>query len=128
MKKDHNLVRYSQAFKAEVVDKIQRGELSIGEAKETYGINGGSTIYRWVQQAGRHELIRKVVQVRTSKEVDEIKRLKRELEQAKRALADAHIEGWVKSELYQYACEHLGVDPEEFKKKAGVDSSGRARP
>jgi transposase-like protein len=50
MKKDHNLERYSQAFKAEVVDKIQRGELSIGEAKETYGINGGSTIYRWASR------------------------------------------------------------------------------
>ena len=111
------MVRYSQAFKSGVVEQISSGSLSIIQAKELYGINGGSTVYRWIQQAGRDELITKVINVRTSSEVDEIKRLKKELAQAKRALAETQIDKWIHSELYEHACRSFGVDPSEFKKK-----------
>jgi len=126
MKKEQIVVRYSTAFKAEVVEQIRSGQLSIAQAREKYGIVGGTTVYRWVHQAGRHDLIRKVVKVSTSKEVDELRRLKKELAQAKRALADLQIDNWYNNEMYQLACEKMGVDPNEFKKK--VEAGLLARP
>lgn len=55
-KKDKYLKRtqrdYSYAFKLQVVDEIERGELSRVQALKKYGIQSGSTIRTWIMKFG----------------------------------------------------------------------------
>ncbi len=43
---------YSYAFKLQVVEEIERGELSQGQAKKKYGIQAGSTLHEWLRKFG----------------------------------------------------------------------------
>jgi transposase-like protein len=44
---------YSLAFKLEVVDAIEKGELSQNAAQRKYGIQGNATILVWLRKHGR---------------------------------------------------------------------------
>lgn len=44
---------YTLAFKMEVVDEIEKGELSQNAAARKYGIQGTSTILVWLRKHGR---------------------------------------------------------------------------
>jgi len=46
---------YSYAFKLQVVDEIERGELSPSQAKKKYGIQARSTISNWVKKFGKFD-------------------------------------------------------------------------
>lgn len=52
------------------------------------------------------------------KEINELTRLRGELRKVKEALADAHVELALERAFTQVACERMGMDPVEFKKKA----------
>lgn len=41
---------YTLSFKLEVVGQIERGELSLSEARLKYGIQGHNTIRVWLQK------------------------------------------------------------------------------
>ena len=43
---------YSYAFKLQVVDEVERGELNISRAKKKYGIQGNKTIQNWIEKFG----------------------------------------------------------------------------
>ena len=43
---------YSHAFKLQVVQEIERGELSQSQAKKKYGIQSGSTVREWLRKFG----------------------------------------------------------------------------
>jgi len=66
---DGTVIRYSEAFKATVVDEIARGRFgSAHEASQAYGIRGKETVRRWLRQYGRQDLLPKVVIVQKPKE------------------------------------------------------------
>ncbi len=44
---------YSMAFKIAVVDEIEKGELTYMEAHKRYGIQGHSTVLKWLRKHGR---------------------------------------------------------------------------
>lgn len=44
---------YTMAFKLAVVDQVERGELGCRQAQERYGIQGSSTVLKWVRRYGR---------------------------------------------------------------------------
>lgn len=44
---------YTLGFKLALVEQITRGELSVWHAKERYGIQGSSTVTRWLHKYGR---------------------------------------------------------------------------
>ncbi len=46
-------VRYSDAFKLKVVQDIEKGKLTISEARRLYEINGTNTVYRWLRKYGK---------------------------------------------------------------------------
>jgi transposase-like protein len=74
------IIRYSEAFKRKVVEELEKGELRNQlEARERYGIGGGSTIHRWLRKYGKNHLVAKVVKVESMKERDRIKQLKRKI-------------------------------------------------
>lgn len=43
---------YSMSFKLQVVSEVERGELSVTGAKRKYGIQGRSTVVRWLRKYG----------------------------------------------------------------------------
>ena len=111
-------LRYSEAFKRQVVGEIERGRhATIGAAQRAYGIKGSVTIPGWVRKYGREDLLPKVVRIETLKERDELKEARKRIRELEAAVADAHIDHCLEKAYLHVACERMGVDPEEFKKK-----------
>ena len=53
-------VRYSDAFKRQIVEEIESGRHgSLNGVAQAYGIGGMSTVARWVRQYGREDLLPK---------------------------------------------------------------------
>ena len=123
------VVRYSEAFKQQVVSEIASGRFSgPHEAAVAYGIRGHETVSRWVRQLGRRELLKKVVRVEKPEEPGEIRRLKERVRLLEEALVDAQIDKALDQSFFEILCERTGVDAEEFKKKhVGKASIGRGR-
>ncbi len=115
------VVRYSEGFKLQIVRELETGELKdIEEARRRYGIRGGGTIPQWLRKYGRNDLMPKVVRVENPNERNELKRLQRENERLKKALAETHMDAVLYRSWFEVACEELGVrDVEGFKKKLG---------
>jgi transposase-like protein len=117
-------VIYSEAFRRQVVEEIERGKFaSIYEANRAYGIKGNATINRWVQKYGQGELLQKRVRIETLKERDELKEARKRIRELEAALADAHIDCCLEESYLKIACEYLGYNPLDFKKKNAITLS-----
>lgn len=111
-------IRYSEAFKQQVVDEIASGKFSSFErARKAYGIRGSTTIAKWVKKYGREELLPKRVRIETMKEVDELKAARKRIRELEAALADAHIDQCLEHSFLEIACERMDMDVDDFKKK-----------
>lgn len=108
--------RYSDAFKRQVVEQIEEGTYTQPEAAEVYGCSQ-SSIHRWLKQHGKHHLLNKVVRIQTMDEQDRIQELTQQIDQLKQALADAYMDQQLTEARLELACQRLGIDVEEFKKK-----------
>jgi transposase-like protein len=117
-----NTIRYSKAFKMQLVREVETGKGSAWAVERKYNIKGSQTVLRWVRQygSGRYG---KVIRVEQADEVNEATRLRRQLRQAKEALADAHMELALEKAFLTVACEQMGQTAEAFKKK----QAGRRR-
>ena len=114
------VMRYSEAFKAQVVQDIESGRFeSPYEAAEAYGIGGHGTVASWLRRYGRGHLMGKVVRVEKAGEPGELKRLKDRVRRLEAALADAHMDRALSESFFEILCEQQGIDVEAFKKKAG---------
>ena len=112
------VVRYSEAFKMQLIQELESGKLdSIEHARRSYGIAGTTTIQKWLKKYGRNDLRAKVVRVEKPNEQDQIKRLRNEVKALKSALAETQVENLVNRSVYEVLCNEVGVDPGEFKKK-----------
>ena len=110
-------IRYSEAFKMEVVGELEREQLPFEHVRRKYGIAGCNTVRKWVQKYGNGSR-GKIIRVETPKEIDELKRLKERVRRLESALADANIELSLEKAYTQMACERAGIqDVEGFKKK-----------
>jgi len=116
------VVRYSEAFKMKVVSELESGKLAtIAEARERYGIPGGSTVQSWLKKYGKNEQRSRVVKVQTPDDRDQVKDLKQRIKELEKALADTQVQAVVNDAYYKVVCEKHGItDPEEFKKKLNV--------
>lgn len=122
------VMRYSEAFKQQVVDELERGRFgSSHEAARSYGVDPAS-VKRWVRQYGKGHLLRKVVRVEKQGEPGEIKRLRERIRSLEAALADKVMDQALDEAFFEILCERTGTDPEAFKKKhAGRASGGRVK-
>jgi len=110
---------YSTAFKLQVIEQLESGRFSnISEAREHYGIRGGSTIRLWLRKYGRNHLCPKIVRVEMPDEKEQIKQLKKQIKQLQQMLGRKDAEKAISEAFLEIACEKLGEDVEEFKKKA----------
>ena len=115
------VLRYSTAFKLKVVEQIERGELTVAEARRIYDIRGGQTIQTWLTKHGKSHLLSRVVRVQMKDEKDRIKQLEAEKKRLESALAQAHVKNLFLEEVITLAKEEFDID---IKKKYGTEPSG----
>ena len=117
-------IRYSEAFKRQVVEELSRGKhLSPNQARKAYGIKGAGTVEGWVVKYGRQDLLPKRIRVETMKEHDELKELRKENRALKAAVADMHMDFCMEKAYLTIACKRLGEEKEGFKKKNAITLS-----
>jgi transposase-like protein len=122
------VIRYSKAFKMQLVREVEEGKLCVEGVRRKYNITGASTVMRWVRKYGSGKY-GKVIRVEKADEVDESGRLRKELRQVKEALADTHVELALERAFLVVACQELNQPVEAFKKKrAGGRPARRSRP
>ncbi len=122
------VMRYSEAFKQQVVDELDTGRFgSPHEASKSYGVDYG-TVKRWVRQYGKAHLLRKVVRVEKPNEPGEIRRLKERIRKLEATLADSVMDQALDQSFFEILCERTGTDADAFKKKhAGQACTGRGK-
>lgn len=122
--KSRTEIRYSIAFKQQVIADLESGRFgSMEAASRHYGIGGKSTVRKWLRKYGRNHLIPKVVRVEKPDEADQIRQLKRQIEELQKALGRTQLEKVLGDAFLAEACEAMGTDVESFKKKVGTTPS-----
>jgi transposase-like protein len=116
------IIRYSEAFKLQVIADLESGSLpGVAAAQEKYGIAGNQTINNWLNRYGRYHLINRIIRVETTKDVDQVKALKKRIRELEKALATTQVDYVLNKAYYHIVCEQHGIeDPEEFKKKLDI--------
>lgn len=118
------LIRYSNSFKRQVVSEIESGRFeNINQAQRHYDIRGCGTVRRWLEKFGRNHLCPKVIRVEKPNEKDQINELKRQVRQLKEALGHTQAEKVIGDAFLEIACDKMGVEVDEFKKKADTQRS-----
>ena len=114
-----SVIRYSEAFKLQVLRELEEGKFSSKEAaKCAYGIGGSETISGWIRKYGKKHLQNKVVRVEKPDETSELKRLRKRVRDLEKGLADAHLDLKFEEAYTRIACRRAGIaDVAEFKKK-----------
>jgi transposase-like protein len=110
------VIRYSRAFKLQLVREVETGKGSAWAVQQKYKIKGAATVMRWVRQFGSGRF-GKVIRVEKADEVNEVSQLRRELRKVKEALADTHMELALEKAFLVVACEEMDQNLEAFKKK-----------
>jgi transposase len=111
-------IRYSEAFKMQLVRELESQEIGFAECRRKYGVGGTFTLQRWVSKYG-NGTIGKVIRVEKPEEINEKAQLKRRVRALERALADTNIDLALERQYTRLACERAGIkDVGEFKKKA----------
>ena len=121
-------IRYSKAFKLQAVREVESGQNCAWAVQKKYGIKGATTVNRWVRQLGSGKY-GKIIRVERADEINEGARVRKQLQLAKEALADAHMELALEKAFLTVACEQLDQTVEGFKKKhAGQPHTRRSKP
>lgn len=122
--KESTAIRYSEAFKRQVVDEIASGKYSTAyKAQQAYGIRGNATVTKWIQKHGRDDLLPKRVRIETMEEADQLKDARKRIRELEAALADAHIDQCLEHAFLEIACERMKTDLDDFKKKNALTLS-----
>jgi transposase len=112
------VVRYSEAFKLQIIQEIEQSGILIGQVQLKYGIKGTGTISKWIKKYGKLHLLPKVIRVEKPNEKDQIKAMKEEIQRLKAALADKELDYQLEKAFTEIMAEDYGVDLDAFKKKA----------
>ena len=122
LKDSRTVVRYSEAFKAKVIDEIAQGKKTKGEALRAYNISRGA-LYHWIKKYSRLDLYNPQVYIKMPMENDKLKALQAELAELKEAMIDSQIKAWKSESYLEVALEMLGMDKAEFEKKQNALAS-----
>jgi len=112
-------IRYSEAFKMQVVRAVELEGETCEHMRRKYGIGGRATVPAWVRKYGNGSWGKRI-RVETPEEINQTEQLKRRVRLLEQALADANIDLALERQYTRLACERAGIkDMVEFKKKAG---------
>jgi len=110
-------IRYSEAFKHQVINEVESGRSSIDEVRKKYGIGGKSAIQNWMKRLGKLESLPKIIRVEKPDEKVKLKDLERQIRELKNALAETQVRCVIAESRFEIVCEDQGLDPESVKKK-----------
>lgn len=111
-------IRYSEAFKLEVVRELEREGLTVQAVRRKYGIRGAGTVENWIRKLGNGTR-GKMIRVERPEEIDEVKQLRERVRRLERALADSNLDLVLERAYTRIACQRAGIeDVADFKKKA----------
>lgn len=126
--KIHKHIRYSEAFKRQVVEQVESGKFrNAFHAMRSLGIRGTDTVNRWLHRYGTGKCVPKRIKIMSLNEIDEAKELKKRVRALERALADAQMRSLLSESYLEIACERMDTEPEQFKKKHATTLSGPPR-
>jgi|AMFO01.1.fsa_nt_gi Transposase and inactivated derivatives len=114
-------VRYSEAFKVQVVREYEQGA-SISSLRRKYGIGGSMTIKRWIERYGTRS---PAVSGEGSSEEAEIRRLRRRIAWMEKTIARLAVEKAVLESTLEIYQQTYGKELAE--KNGRRSSSGRER-
>src|SRR5262245_56378755 len=100
-------VRYSEAFKLQVVHELESEGIAVQAVKRRYGIGQG-TVNGWVRRYGNGTRGR-IIRVETPEQRDELKQLKERVKRLESLLADANIDLVLERAYTKIACERAGI-------------------
>ena len=83
---------YTETFKMSVVAEVLSGQISQTAALKKYGINGHSTISKWIKKYGRNKELKKITKVHMPNDKVKIRELKTRIQQLETLLADLQLE------------------------------------
>jgi transposase-like protein len=110
-------VRYSEAFKIQVVRELETGLINIDQIRRKYGIGGCGSIRNWIGKYG-NGTVGKIIRVEKREEVNERAALKKRVQQLEALVADAQVDLAIERATSKLLAKRAGVvDLEEFKKK-----------
>lgn len=119
-------IRYSEAFKLQVIKELRSGKLSnIKEARERYGIIGSGTVRNWLKKYNCQDLLPKRVRVEMPDERDVIKQLKCRIQDLEKALADTRIKELLNQSHFEILCEQMGIKDIDGQKKKIEEQQSR---
>jgi transposase len=101
-------IRYSEAFKMEVVRELEENDLPFEHVRRKYGIKGCDTVQRWARKYGNGTR-GKIIRVEKPGEIDELKRLRERVRRLETALADANVDLALERGVYP-PCLRAGRD------------------
>ena len=119
--KVRTIIRYSEAFKLEVVNKYAEGCMSQSEICKHYDIRGSATLNHWLRKYGKESLLNRIIRVEKHDEKSKLKNLEKENQKLKNALAEAHMRQITHESFLQVASEMMGISIAELKKKLGAE-------
>lgn len=118
------VIRYSEAFKHQVIKEVEEGHRSIDQVRRAYGI-GHCSIQQWMKRMGKLASLPRVIRVEKPDEKDQIKELQRQIRELKESLADTQVRYLIAESRFEVVCEEQGLDPEEVKKKLNAKRSSK---
>ena len=83
---------YNETFKMSVVAEVLSGQISQTAALKKYGINGHSTISKWIKKYGRNKELKKITKVHMPNDKVKIRELKTRIQQLETLLTDLQLE------------------------------------
>lgn len=101
---------YTLAFKLALVDRVEKGELTYKQAQSLYGIQGASTVLKWVRMHGTLRWSSRDGERMAELIETPVQKIKR-LEQALKDLEDLN---YLKDEMLKEVDRQCGTD---FRKK-----------
>jgi transposase len=125
IKRERKVIRYSEAFKQQVVQEIESGKHSFASARKTYGITGGPTLNCWFKKLGKLDSIPMIIRVEKPNEKDRVKDLERQIRELKNSLAETQVRYLVAESYFEVVCEQQGLDAEQVKKKLEAKRSSK---
>ena len=118
-------VRYSAAFKHQVINEVESG-ITCEHVRKKYGIGGFNTIQNWMKRLGKLESLPKIIRVEKPDEKAKLKDLERQIRELKNALAETQVRCVIAESHFEIICEDHGLDPEAVKKK--IDEERLSKP
>jgi transposase len=123
-RKKRPVIRYSEAFKHQVIKEVEDGSRTLEEARMAYGIGLG-TIQNWMKRMGKFGSLPRLIRVEKPDEKNRIKDLERQIKELKNALADTQVQCLIAESRFEVVCEQQGWNPEEVKKKLPAKLSSK---